>query len=188
MVCAFTGHRPEKLPWGSDETDPRCLALKEQIADRVERAFSLGYREFCCGMARGCDQYFAEAVLALALREPEVALDAWLPCPEQADRWPRRTGGDMKMPCAGAATYFSRSRNTPRAVCSGGIGPCCARRDCSSASMTALAVGPGRRCAMRRPSACRCCRSGDSYAGDLKPWTAPSAAVEVTSPPMIRPL
>ena len=87
MVCAFTGHRPEKLPWGSDETDPRCLALKEQIADRVERAFSLGYREFCCGMARGCDQYFAEAVLALALREPEVALDAWLPCPEQADRW-----------------------------------------------------------------------------------------------------
>ena len=28
MVCAFTGHRPEHLPWRTDETDARCAALK----------------------------------------------------------------------------------------------------------------------------------------------------------------
>ncbi len=36
--CCFTGHRPEKLPWGFDETDSRCLALKRRIAGAVEAA------------------------------------------------------------------------------------------------------------------------------------------------------
>lgn len=64
-TCCFTGHRPEKLPWGSDETDPRCAALKEKLRDAVEAAYGEGMRHFICGMARGCDLYFAEAVLAL---------------------------------------------------------------------------------------------------------------------------
>ena len=28
MVCAFSGHRPQRLPWGNREQDPRCEALK----------------------------------------------------------------------------------------------------------------------------------------------------------------
>ena len=82
MVLAFTGHRPEKLPWGFDETDPRCAALKRQIHDAVRAAAGEGYDVFLCGMARGCDTWFAEAVLSLGLR-----LEAYLPCPSQADRW-----------------------------------------------------------------------------------------------------
>ena len=34
-TCCFTGHRPEKLPWGSDESDPRCTALKKKLSDAV---------------------------------------------------------------------------------------------------------------------------------------------------------
>ena len=30
-TCCFTGHRPDKLPWGTDESDPRCLALKARL-------------------------------------------------------------------------------------------------------------------------------------------------------------
>ena len=30
-TCCFTGHRPDKLPWGPDESDPRCAALKTVI-------------------------------------------------------------------------------------------------------------------------------------------------------------
>ena len=82
MVLAFAGHRPEKLPWGSDETDERCAALKRQIKDAVANAAGEGYGTFLCGMARGCDFYFAEAVLELGLR-----LEAYLPCPSQPDRW-----------------------------------------------------------------------------------------------------
>ena len=36
VTCCFTGHRPEKLPWGDDEADPRCRALKRKLADAVE--------------------------------------------------------------------------------------------------------------------------------------------------------
>ena len=54
-TCCFTGHRPEKLPWGSDETDPRCTALKRKLYDALEAAYDEGMRHFICGMARGCD-------------------------------------------------------------------------------------------------------------------------------------
>ena len=32
MICAFTGHRPDKLPWGIRENDPRCADLKARLA------------------------------------------------------------------------------------------------------------------------------------------------------------
>ena len=82
MVCAFTGHRPQRLPWGGREEDPRCAALKQQLDQAINAARELGCETFLCGMARGCDTYFAEAVLA-----ENLPLEAVIPCPEQADRW-----------------------------------------------------------------------------------------------------
>ena len=86
--CCFTGHRPAKLPWRYDESDPRCLRLKDRIRDAVEIAYEQGYRHFLCGMAQGCDLYFCEAVLALRERYPDVTVEAAIPCPTQADSWP----------------------------------------------------------------------------------------------------
>ncbi len=86
--CCFTGHRPGKLPWRSDENDRRCLELKRRIADAVEAAYGEGYRHFLCGMAQGCDFYFCEAVLALRQRHGDVTVEAALPCPTQAAGWP----------------------------------------------------------------------------------------------------
>ena len=40
-----------------------------------------------CGMAIGCDMYFAEAVLNLRDRHPDVSLEAVIPCGTQPDRW-----------------------------------------------------------------------------------------------------
>ena len=87
MICAFSGHRPQKLPWGYDEQDPRCLAVKRMLEKRLEEAYALGCRTFLCGMAQGCDTYFAEAVLALRQRRPEIQLIAMIPWAGQADRW-----------------------------------------------------------------------------------------------------
>ena len=56
--CCFTGHRHAKLPWGYNERDPRCVRLKERIADAVLLAY------------------------------PEVTVEAAIPCPTQADAWP----------------------------------------------------------------------------------------------------
>lgn len=86
--CCFTGHRPEKMPWNYDESDPRCLALKHRITDAVETAYEEGFRHFLCGMALGCDLYFCESVLTLRDRCPNVTLEAAIPCPTQASAWP----------------------------------------------------------------------------------------------------
>lgn len=87
QTCCFTGHRPAKLPWGNDERDPRCLALKQSILRELERLYRKGFRHFISGMALGCDLYFAEAVLELKECYPTITLEAALPCPGQADRW-----------------------------------------------------------------------------------------------------
>lgn len=89
-TCSFTGHRPEKLPWRGDESDPRCLALKERLAAAVEDAYDKGMRHFMCGMARGADFYFCDAVLKLRERRSGVTLEAVIPCEEQAARWSER--------------------------------------------------------------------------------------------------
>ena len=90
ISCCFTGHRPEKLPWGTDEGDPRCMALKGRLRDALEAAYEDGIRHFICGMARGCDFYFAEEVLQLRQGKGDVTLEAALPCLTQAGAWPER--------------------------------------------------------------------------------------------------
>ena len=89
-TCCFTGHRPNKLPWGTNEGDPRCTALKQQLARAVERAYEAGCRHFICGMARGCDLYFCQAVLTLREHCPDVTVEAAIPCQTQTDNWPAR--------------------------------------------------------------------------------------------------
>ena len=87
ISCCFSGHRPNRLPWGSREDDIRCLALKDELSQTLEQLYGRGFRHFICGMALGCDFYFAEAVLALRELHPDVTLEAALPCSSQADRW-----------------------------------------------------------------------------------------------------
>ena len=89
-TCCFTGHRPVRLPWGMNEADPRCAALKAQLSACLDDIYASGYRHFICGMAIGCDTYFAEAVLALKARHGDVTLEAAIPCNDQAARWNRK--------------------------------------------------------------------------------------------------
>lgn len=89
VSCAFTGHRPESLPWREDESDPRCLALKRRLYQALERAYDKGYRHFICGMAKGADVYFCEAVIRLRDAHSDVTLEAAVPFPGQSDRWSR---------------------------------------------------------------------------------------------------
>ena len=36
-TCAFTGHRPQSLPFGFDESDKRCTSLKSVMRDQCIR-------------------------------------------------------------------------------------------------------------------------------------------------------
>lgn len=35
FACAFTGHRPCKFPWKTNESDPRCVALKAVLKKEI---------------------------------------------------------------------------------------------------------------------------------------------------------
>ena len=87
ISCCFTGHRPMKLPWGMNEKDPRCVDLKLELAARLEGIYQMGYRHFICGMALGCDMYFAEAVLELRQQHTDVTLEAAIPFGDQPGKW-----------------------------------------------------------------------------------------------------
>ena len=89
-TCCFTGHRPLRLPWGMNETDPRCIDLKERLRTTLEETYNNGYRHFICCMAIGCDMYFAEAVLDLRSKYSDLTLEAAVPCDSQSDKWNRK--------------------------------------------------------------------------------------------------
>ena len=87
-TCAFTGHRPQKLPFGFNEADERCIALKKllrtKIIDLIEAE---QVTHFISGMALGVDMYAAEIVLGLKASYPGITLTCALPCESQAEKW-----------------------------------------------------------------------------------------------------
>lgn len=87
LTCAFSGHRPEKLPWGTDEGDPRCQALKIQMEKELRKLCREGVNRYICGMARGTDRYFQEILCRLREEYP-IRIMAAVPCPSQARAWP----------------------------------------------------------------------------------------------------
>ena len=85
--CAFTGHRPRKFPWSYNESDARCVGLKETLAKEIAKLVDAGYMDFLSGMAEGADTWAALAVLALKKENPALKLHCILPCEGQADGW-----------------------------------------------------------------------------------------------------
>ena len=86
--CAFTGHRPQRLPFGSDEADERCIQLKLILREQIIRLIEEnGVSYFITGMAMGVDMYAAEIVLDLKVNYPGLQLECAIPYEEQAMRW-----------------------------------------------------------------------------------------------------
>jgi uncharacterized phage-like protein YoqJ len=90
IACSFSGYRPEKLPWGQNENDERCLRLKEKLYDVIAAVYTSGIRHFICGMALGSDMYFCEAVALFREDHGDITLEAALPCEDQAAKWSER--------------------------------------------------------------------------------------------------
>lgn len=87
-VCAFTGHRLQHLPFGSNEQDERCQKLKAELGKAIEKVITeQGVTHFISGMALGVDTFAAEAVLHLKEKYPEITLECAIPCETQAVKW-----------------------------------------------------------------------------------------------------
>lgn len=86
-ACAFTGHRPQKLPWRTNENDEKCIILKQKIKNAI--IYLIDKRQvnyFISGMAQRIDTYVAEMVLELKLSKI-ISLECAIPCDNQTKGW-----------------------------------------------------------------------------------------------------
>ena len=86
-TVAFTGYRPQKLPFSEDYNDPRYHAFNEKLKRVIERLIELGYTDFISGVAIGFDTWAAEAVLEAKKKYQNIRLECAIPYPGQDRKW-----------------------------------------------------------------------------------------------------
>jgi uncharacterized phage-like protein YoqJ len=88
LTCAFTGYRPDKLPFGFNMQHPDCLRLKHVLLSEIEKLIQNNVTHFLTGMAMGTDMLCAELVLSLKRKYPLI-LECIIPCKDQYKHWPK---------------------------------------------------------------------------------------------------
>lgn len=88
MKLAFTGHRPELLPFGENELSAESIRVKTMILNEIMSSAAKGCDTFLAGGARGGDIIFAEQVLLVKATEyPNIRLITVVPHEGQANSW-----------------------------------------------------------------------------------------------------
>ena len=84
----FTGHRPEKMPFGDSMDEGRSDELKAMLLKEIQGCIEQGYDTFYCGCARGIDILCGEIVLSeKRKRQGRVILNCIIPFEGQERRW-----------------------------------------------------------------------------------------------------
>ena len=86
-TVAFTGYRPEKMPFAESETDVGYLRFREALSNSIRCLTDYGYTHFFSGMAKGFDMWAAEEVLSFQKNIPELFLTCVIPFSGQASGW-----------------------------------------------------------------------------------------------------
>lgn len=87
---AFTGYRPEKMPFRESDADPSYLRFRRTLYKIICRLAELGYTDFVSGVALGFDTWVAEDVLRLRAEQRGVTLECAIPFPTQDEKWRER--------------------------------------------------------------------------------------------------
>lgn len=85
--CAIIGCSPLCFPWGFDEEDESCAALKLPLLSRITKLRRDGCLLFHVSMDCGAGLYAAEAINRLQELDKEIALVCYVPYEEQATKW-----------------------------------------------------------------------------------------------------
>ena len=85
--CAFTGHRPSKLPWKLALSAPEYVTFYDLLEKQIEFLTKFGISHYYCGIAIVTDLICAEIGLALREKNPAIKLHCAIPCKSQADKW-----------------------------------------------------------------------------------------------------
>ena len=86
-TVAFTGYRPEKLPFSENKKDEQYTKFRERLLQVINRLVERGYTDFISGVAMGFDTWAAEDVISLKKENKDIHLECAIPFPNQADRW-----------------------------------------------------------------------------------------------------
>ncbi len=87
-TVAFTGYRPEKMPFTENKHDEHYRRFREKQLQAINRLIELGYTNFISGVAQGFDTWVAEDVLDLKKKNKVLTLECAIPFPDQAKAWP----------------------------------------------------------------------------------------------------
>ena len=86
-TCAIIGCSPMCFPWGFDEEDEGCAALKLILMNRITSLRSDGCTRFAVSMDCGVGLYAAEILHGLKGSEEELETICYVPYEEQATKW-----------------------------------------------------------------------------------------------------
>lgn len=88
--AAFTGYRPQKLPFGNDLSHPDAVRLRANLKTEYERLIKHGFTQFLTGGALGSDMMAAEVILELKEKlhgKAKIMHVLCLPCLDHNARW-----------------------------------------------------------------------------------------------------
>ena len=85
--CAIIGCSPMCFPWGFDEEDESCTALKLILMNCITKQRSLGAARFHISMDCGVGLYAAEILQGLKETDSEIKVVCYVPYEEQATKW-----------------------------------------------------------------------------------------------------
>lgn len=87
-TCCILSHKPNELPYSSDETCPQYKLLKNAIKNKATELIEQhGYAHFICGLNLGIDMSAAEIILELQANHPGITLECALACGTQQQEW-----------------------------------------------------------------------------------------------------
>ena len=86
-ICAIIGCSPMCFPWGFDEEDEGCAALKLILINQISKLRGEGCTRFTVSMDCGVGLYAAEILQGLKGSEEELETICYVPYEEQATKW-----------------------------------------------------------------------------------------------------
>ena len=86
-TCAIIGCSPLCFPWGFDEEDEGCAALKLILINQISKLRGEGCTRFTVSMDCGVGLYAAEILQGLKGSEEELETICYVPYEEQATKW-----------------------------------------------------------------------------------------------------
>lgn len=113
--CAILGCNPMAFPWGYDEEDERCAALKLILLNTINFWRTDGMTSFAVPLDAGIGLYTAEIIGALCEKDEALSLTCVIPWEEQSTKWTpdlRNRYFDVQAECTNVETVSPRKTAT----------------------------------------------------------------------------